>query len=111
MFDSMWLVLTALVLGSPALLWWARNPVFDKRSFRFAFVAGGIAAVVPLLGFGDPRLVWQILFAQTTMFVIYVSVSRTRQRQSTFLNAVLGIFSNGGWFLAIFVSATAFLHA
>ncbi len=111
MFDSIWLVFTFLVLGSPALLWWARSPTFDGQSFRFALAAGGIAAVLPLLGFGDQLLVWQILFAQTAMFVIYVSVSRTRQRQSPFLNAVLGIFSNGGWFLSMFVLANAYTHA
>lgn len=111
MFDSLWLALTLVVLGSPALLWLAGSPVFDKRSFVLALVAGGIVAVVPLVGLGEARLVWQVLFAQTLLFATYVSVSRMRQRKSAFLHAVMSVGSNGGWFLTMFVLATAYTHA
>jgi len=111
MFDIMWLVFVALVLGSPALLWLGKSSVFDKRSFLLALAAGGIAALLPLIGFGEPLPVWQVLFAQTLLFATYVSVSRMRQRKSAFLHAVMSVCSNGGWFVAMFVLATAYLHA
>lgn len=111
MFDITWLVLTLLVLGSPALLWLTGSPVFDKRSFILALIAGGIAAIVPFAGLGEARLVWQVLFAQTLLFATYVSVSRMRQRKSAFLHAVMSVGSNGGWFLTMFVLATAYTHA
>ncbi len=111
MFDTIWLVPTFLILGSPALLWWARNPVFDTRGFCLALAAGGIAAFLPLFGFGDAHLVWQVLLAQTILFATYVSVSRMRQRKSKFLHAVAAVGSNGGWFITMFVLATAYTHA
>lgn len=111
MFDSMWLVLVFLVLGSPALFWWAKNPMFDRRSFVLALGMGGIAACLPLVGFGEPHFVWPVLFAQTLLYTTYVSVSRMRQRKSAFLHAVMSVGSNGGWFLTMFVLATAYTHA
>lgn len=111
MFDTTWLVLSLLVLGSPALLWFWGSPVFDKKSFVLALLAGGIAACLPLAGFGESRFVWPVLFAQTLLYTTYVSVSRMRQRKSAFLHAVMSACSNGGWFITMFVVANAYLHA
>jgi hypothetical protein len=77
----------------------------------YALVGGTTVALLPLFGIGNQEFVWQMLFAQVSLFIAYVSVSRTRQRKSLFLIALTSVFSNGGWFLTMFVLASAYAHA
>jgi hypothetical protein len=111
MSGLLWIFLLGLVVASPLILWWAKNPVFDKKSFAIATIGTALVAMLPLFGIGNHLLVWQLLVAQTLLFVSYVFVSRTRQRKSLFLIALMSVFSNGGWFLTMFVLATAYTHA
>jgi hypothetical protein len=111
MFDMQWQwpLLVALLVASPLLLPFFKNGKFDGRSTLITATMTMVALAAPLVGFGDPSVVWKFLLAQTLLFASYVCVSRIRQRKSLFLQALAGIGSNGGWFLAMQVLAGAYL--
>ena len=109
MFDLLYLLVILLLITSPLLLPFLKNGVLDGRSFLIASVMAVVALGMPLIGFGETHTVWKFLLAQTLLFTSFVCVSRIRQRKSLFLQALAGIASNGGWFLAMQVLAGAYL--
>ncbi|MBI5003597.1 hypothetical protein HZC00_00675 [Candidatus Kaiserbacteria bacterium] len=110
MFDISWpAIIVALVLASPLLLWVQGYAAFDQKSFGITAFMGVIGITVPLIGLGDPALMWELLLAQTLMFASFASISWVRQRHSLSLIGFVSVFSNGGWFIAMHMLSVSYI--
>ena len=104
-----WLLAAFSIVVSPAFLPLVGGKT-DTKSYRIVLVVFALAALLPLFGFGTPGVVWQILLAETILFVAFIFVSRWRNRASNTLHMLASIASNGGWFLVMYVLANQYQH-
>lgn len=108
-FSSLYLILSAVGVFSPLLIFLCCGRL-DPSSLTIGGVLFMPVAVLP--AFVAPELsavVWKFFFLQFLLFFAFVSVSRMRQRKSSFLHALASIPSNGQWFLAMWVLSEIYL--
>lgn len=104
-----YLLLTTIGVLSPFLITLLPKGKINIPSLFIAAIAVCIAALLPLYVLGSAGLVWQFMFLQFLLYFSFVAVSRMRQRKSAFLHGLMSIFSNGQWFVAMWILSEIYL--
>lgn len=109
MNEELWPVLAVLFIASTYLLKFFKGAKENPWSDVIIAFSTVIAICAPLALLDSATIIWKFFLGQMIMFASFVCISRMRNRKSLFLNALAGVGSNGGWFVAMQILAAGYL--